>query len=137
MSRAYAYEQRFAHPVDAVWQAISQPERLNQWYMRSDFKPVVGHKFRLLPHPEVGGDPVDCEVLEVTPPRRLVYRWKGGPMMDSIVTWELSPVGQETLLRVTHGGINQLKGYFVTGLLGAKWRRFDSSYLDRLRDHLK
>ncbi len=44
--------------------------------MKSDFAPIIGHRFNL--HGEWGGV-LDCEVLEIEPHRTLAYSWNFRP----------------------------------------------------------
>ncbi|GEM_PF-1460268 len=41
------HEVRYAHPVRAVWRALTDPAELAAWLMPNDFAPTVGHRFRL------------------------------------------------------------------------------------------
>jgi uncharacterized protein YndB with AHSA1/START domain len=71
----------YPHPVDRVWAALTSSEALAAWFMPNDFKPVVGHRFtfRTRPARAMGFDGiVRCEVLEIAPPRRMVWSWAGG-----------------------------------------------------------
>jgi uncharacterized protein YndB with AHSA1/START domain len=74
----------------------------------------VGGKWRLeLPMPKLhhGVSLVrhDGEVLEIDPPRLLVYTWfanfHNDPRHRSIVRWELSPTRSGTHVQVTHSGL--------------------------------
>ena len=93
------HEVRYAHPVPAVWQALTDPAALAAWLMPNDFAPVVGHRFRLDARPQFGF--IDAEVVDVAPPHLLRCRWmvNGKP---TTVTVELEPDGNGTLLRLEH-----------------------------------
>lgn len=51
------------------------------------------------------------EILEIDPPRLLVYTWYGNWHQDqslrTIVRWELTPTGRGTHVKVTHTGLAQ------------------------------
>ena len=137
MARSFVYEVDIDNPVDQVWQAITDPKRVASWLMSNDLKPAVGHKFQFRSSAAAGSDGiVDCEVLEVTPNQRLVYRWVGGPLMETTVTWELAPAGQGTHVKMTHGGFNVMKWGFVSLFLGSRWKKLDRVYVESLRDLL-
>lgn len=72
--------------------------------MKTDFKPVPGHKFKLskTPKPEVNVV-VDCEVLKVEPNRTLSYTWDAFGL-ESVVTFTLEPTPTGTRLRVEQAG---------------------------------
>ena len=60
------------HPPEKLWRALTQPHLIEEWLMKNDFKPVVGHSFNL--RGDWGGV-LDCEVLAVEPNKVLSYTW--------------------------------------------------------------
>jgi Activator of Hsp90 ATPase homolog 1-like protein len=49
---------------------------IEQWLMKNDFQPVVGHRFRFRATPQPQwNDVIDCEVLVVEAYQRLSYSW--------------------------------------------------------------
>lgn len=120
MQRDIVIELFFPHPTAKVWEALTTPELLAQWFMKNDFKAEVGHhfNFRDKPRPGVAWDGiVYCEVLEVVPQKKLAYSWKGGPKpgvinLDTTLTWTLTPQDNGTLLKLEHRGYRGLKNYF-------------------------
>lgn len=77
-TRALVIERVLAHPPEKVWRALSEPSLLEQWMMKNDFQPIVGHKFTFRGEPKPHWDGIiPCEVLAVEPPTRLTYRWYG------------------------------------------------------------
>jgi uncharacterized protein YndB with AHSA1/START domain len=112
----------YAHSPEHVWRALTNPEALSYWLMPNDFEPVMGHKFQFRTKPAPGFDGiVQCEVLEVLPPERLVYSWKGGGV-DTRLVWMLSKVPEGTRLTLDHTGFKGLRGMLVSGILGKGWR---------------
>jgi uncharacterized protein YndB with AHSA1/START domain len=137
MARSFVYDVQLNHPVDKVWRALTEPSKLGAWLMSNDLKPTVGHKFQFKTDAAGGSDgAVQCEVVEVVPQKRLAYKWVGGPMMDTQLTWELSPEGQGTRLQVTQSGFNLVKWGFVSLFLGSRWKKLDRAYLDALQAYL-
>ena len=69
-------EREMPHPPEKIWRALTQGALLEEWLMKNDFQPVVGHRFnfRAAPMPHWNGV-VDCEVLVVEPNSRLAYSW--------------------------------------------------------------
>jgi uncharacterized protein YndB with AHSA1/START domain len=98
-----------AAATEIVWRALTESDLLSTWLMQNDFQPIVGHRFtfRAQPMPHWDGI-VHCEVLEVNPPHRLSYSWRGGAgdfALDTIVTWTLEPRADGgTLLHLEHAG---------------------------------
>ncbi len=94
------HEARYPHPVEAVWDAFTDPAAVAAWLMPNDFALTVGHRFQLDARPHYGM--IEGEVLEVEPPSLLRCRWTidGVP---STVTVRLRSDGDGTLLRLEHG----------------------------------
>jgi uncharacterized protein YndB with AHSA1/START domain len=103
-------EKILLHPPEKIWRALTDPALIERWLMRNDFAPVVGHRFNFRAKPVMGWNGVtDCEVLEVTPPSRLVYRWNASGEqaamgLKTTVTWTLVPVEGGTRVRMEHAG---------------------------------
>lgn len=109
-TRTVVVEREMAHSVEKVWRALTQGPLLEEWLMKNDFQPVVGHRFsfRATPVPGWSGV-VDCEVLEVEPKQRLAYTWGSGldnaeTGVRTVVTWTLTPTKTGVLLRMEQSG---------------------------------
>ena len=105
-TRSVVFEREIAHPPEKLWRALTQPHLIEEWLMKNDFAPVVGHSFQL--RGEWGGV-LDCEVLAVEPNRTLSYSWNHvheDPAFDlrSIVTFTLTPTASGTHLRMEQSG---------------------------------
>jgi uncharacterized protein YndB with AHSA1/START domain len=113
-------ERDFPFPPEKLWRALTQPHLMEEWLMKNDFSPVVGHRFNL--RGDWGGV-LDCEVLVVEPNKSLSYTWNfanDNPdfNLQSVVTMTLTPTGTGTLLRVEQAGFRpEQKQAFG----GAKW----------------
>jgi uncharacterized protein YndB with AHSA1/START domain len=110
-TRSIVVERTLAHPPEKVWRALTTAELIATWLMQNDFAPRVGRRFnfRARPIPNMWNGVTDCEVLEVEPPRRLVYSWnasgeeaEGG--LKTIVTWTLTPAAGGTHVRMEQAG---------------------------------
>ena len=71
-TRSVVVEREIPYPPEKIWRALTQPHLIEEWLMKNDFKPAVGHRFNL--RGEWGGV-LDCEVLAVEPNRTLSYTW--------------------------------------------------------------
>ena len=122
MKRDLHFEMTYPHPREHVWRAITSREAMSRWLMKNDFQLVVGHRFpfHTKAAPSFDGI-VNCEVLEVMPPERLVYTWKGGGV-DTVLTWALYEVPAGTKLVLDHTGFAGLRGWMVSKVLGGSWR---------------
>ncbi len=131
MTNTILLEWKYDFPPEIIWQSLTESEKLSQWLMENDFKPVVGHRFRFLTKPKikVGFDGIIyCEVLKVEPVSKLSYSWKGGPgdgriTLDSIVTWTLVPEGNGTLLKLEHAGFEGMRNLLSFIMMRVGWQK--------------
>jgi uncharacterized protein YndB with AHSA1/START domain len=72
---ALRIERRLAHPVERVWQAVTEPDELAHWFpttVEVDLREGGAMRFTF---PQGGLDPMTGEVTELDPPRRIAFRW--------------------------------------------------------------
>ena len=50
-TRSVVVERKFAHPPEKVWRALTQGALIEEWLLKNDFQPVVGHQFKLRNEP--------------------------------------------------------------------------------------
>jgi Activator of Hsp90 ATPase homolog 1-like protein len=71
-------EREIPHPPEKIWRALTQGPLIEEWLMKTDFHPVVGHRFNfraaLMPH---WNGVTDYQVLVVEPYQRLSYTGNG------------------------------------------------------------
>jgi uncharacterized protein YndB with AHSA1/START domain len=117
-TRTVTVEREVPFPPEKIWRALTQPHLIEEWLMKSDFLPAVGHRFKF----RADWGSVECRVLEIEPHKTLSYRWDAMGL-ESVVTWTLTPSGAGTLLRLEQAGFrpDQPQAYG-----GAKqgWKRF-------------
>jgi len=99
-------EREFSYPPEKLWRALTQPHLIEEWLMKNDFKPAVGHSFNL--RGDWGGV-LDCEVLAVEPNRTLSYTWNfanddAAFNLTSVVTFTLTPTTSGTHLHMEQSG---------------------------------
>ena len=106
------FERRIRHPIQVVWEALTEPEHLARWYMTT--ATIEGRAggpidFRTGP----GQLHVTGRILVWEPPCVFEYEWKVKPWArmpngeDAVVRWELRPEGEETLLTLTHRNLTR------------------------------
>lgn len=105
-TRSVIVEREFPHAPDKLWRALTQPHLIEEWLMKNDFAPVVGHRFNL--RGDWGGV-LDCEVLAIEPGRTLSYTWNFAHddpayALRSVVTFTLTPTAAGTHLRMEQAG---------------------------------
>jgi uncharacterized protein YndB with AHSA1/START domain len=121
-TRSLVVEREMPHPPQKIWRALTQGALIEQWLMKNDFQPVVGHRFnfRAAPMPPHWNGVTDCEVLVVEPYERLSYSWnasgeeaEGG--LKTVVTWTLTPVKGGVLVRMEQSGFRPEDETFYQG----------------------
>ncbi len=103
-SRSLIIEREMPHPPEKIWRALTQGALVEEWLMKNDFQPVVGHRFSFRSTPVPGWDGViESEVLVLEPNSKLSYSW-GTMGTMSVVTWTLTPTSSGTHLRMEQTG---------------------------------
>lgn len=123
--KSVVVEREFAHPPEKLWRALTQPHLIEDWLMKNDFAPNVGHRFNL--RGEWGGV-LDCEVLEVEPQRTLAYTWNFANddpayALESTVTFTLTPTSAGTHLRMEQASFRPDQKQAFGGA-HAGWKQF-------------
>jgi uncharacterized protein YndB with AHSA1/START domain len=109
-------ELRIAATPEVVYQVVSSPEHLREWWPDdAELDPVPGATGRI-----VFGDPASPDakveqltVVEADPPRRFAFRWvydkdqSAAPDNSMLVTIDLVPSGDGTLLRFCETGFRE------------------------------
>ena len=103
-------EREMPYPPEKIWRALTQPHLIEEWLMKNDFKPVVGHRFNL----RADWGAVDCQVLAVEPNKTLSYTWAAYGL-ESVVTWTLTPTSTGTHLRMEQSGFRPDQPQYYQG----------------------
>ena len=124
-TRTVVIEREFSHPPEKLWRALTQPHLIEEWLMKNDFVPTVGHRFNL--RGEWGGV-LDCEVLAIEPIKMLSYTWDfahddAAFSLKSVVTFTLTPTAAGTHLRMEQSGFRPDQKQAFGGA-NAGWRQF-------------
>jgi uncharacterized protein YndB with AHSA1/START domain len=124
-TRSVIVEREIPHPAEKIWRALTQPQLIEEWLMKNNFKPVVGHRFNL--RGDWGGV-LDCEVLAVEPYRSLTYTWNfthedAAYDLRSAVTFTLTPTSTGTRLRMEQSGFRPDQKQAFGGAK-AGWQQF-------------
>jgi len=124
-TRSVVVERDIAHPPEKLWRALTQPHLIEEWLMKNDFAPTVGHRFNLRGG---WGGVLDCEVLVVEPNKELSYTWNfkhddAAFNLESVVTFTLTPSGTGTHLRMEQVGFRPDQRQAFGGA-HAGWKQF-------------
>lgn len=132
--RTVTIEREVAHPPEKIWRALTQPHLLEEWLMKTDFKPEKGRKFTFSrrPQPDVNVV-VDCEVLDIEPHKTLSYTWDAFGL-ESVVTFTLEPTPTGTMIRIEQTGFRPDQDAAYKGSK-ASWKQF-AARLDELLSRL-
>ena len=98
-------EQSFNSSITNVWDAITKADQMRQWFFENieSFTPEVGFETQFNVQTPNRNFLHIWKLTEVVPGKKIVCNWKyGGYSGDSFVTFELSEVGNQTKLRLTH-----------------------------------
>jgi uncharacterized protein YndB with AHSA1/START domain len=126
-----AFERRLAHPIDAVWAALTESDQLAAWLGSGTVEPRSGGEVAIRTGP---GDRPELQrvmsgrILEWDPPRVLEHEWTQPGVAVSVVRYQLEDDAGGTILRLTH------RRSVTPGAVGGRagWH----AYLDRLAAHL-
>lgn len=108
MSRdAVVKQHQFPHPIDDVWNAISNGREISIWFIKADFEARVGYQYTFTHQETV----ITGEVVTANPVYELVYTWIiRGTEAVTTVSWKLVENDQGTLLTLEHSGISNYPG---------------------------
>ena len=118
-------EREIPYPPEKIWRALTQPHLIEEWLMKNDFRPIVGHRFDL----RADWGAVDCQVVSVEPNKTLSYTWAAYGL-ESVVTWNLTPSSAGTHLRMEQTGFRPDQQQAYQGAQGG-WPQFFAN-LERL-----
>ena len=108
LAEAVVIDRTFNARVATVWKALTDVDQMREWYFNlKEFRAEVGFEFEFTVEHEGKTYHHLCRVTEVVPQKKLAYTWryKDAPG-NSLVTFELSPDGNKTQLKLTHTGID-------------------------------
>lgn len=129
----FVIERSYKAPVEKVWQAITDKEKMKQWYFDlAEFKAEPGFEFRFSGGPEDRQYLHVCKVTEVVPGRKLTYSWRyDGYEGNSFVTFELFEEGGGTRLKLTHTGLDSFPSHpdFARSNFEAGWNEIIGTHL--------
>jgi uncharacterized protein YndB with AHSA1/START domain len=105
------FVRRLPHPVERVWEALTDPAELHRWWGDTDLELSEGGRFNLRwrnQGPDGNVATLDGAITKLDPPRfmEISATWGAtgntGPGTPTTLTWELEPAGDYTVLRFTN-----------------------------------
>ncbi len=125
------FVRRLAHPIERVWQAITDPEHRARWFGQTTIEPRAGGMIETDPDdPPVptSAKHMSGRIVVWDPPHVLGHEWHQAIVSASMVRYELVSDGDGTVLTFSHSG---LKPHDARGFVPGT-----HAYLDRLTAHL-
>jgi uncharacterized protein YndB with AHSA1/START domain len=105
MNFSLIFKEYYPHPIEKVWAAVTDPDALSEWLMETDFVPEEGRRFAFWSRiPSSENFRIECQLLEMAPPVRMAWSWKGQDMKaPTQLVFELKAVaGNGTNLTLRH-----------------------------------
>ena len=106
---AVRFERRLAHPIERVWEAVTDPAQLAGWFPARVERDGDELRFAFEGEREAS---MHGKVLEEDPPRVFAFRWE-----DDELRFELRPDGDGCVLVLT----NVLDGTYPASSVAAGW----------------
>ena len=109
--QSLAIKRRINAPPAKVYEAWTDPAKLARWFgprrvetVQAETDVRVGGRYRLIAHTEQGRHEVGGIYREVRPNEKLVFTWEwhSTPERESLVTVDIKPDGDGSLLTLTH-----------------------------------
>jgi uncharacterized protein YndB with AHSA1/START domain len=89
------YERRLQHPIEKVWAALTEPDRMEEWWARAEVELAEGGRARL---EWLNGDAVaEGRISRLEPPHTIEFDTD----IHGRLLWELQPDGDATRLTLT------------------------------------
>jgi uncharacterized protein YndB with AHSA1/START domain len=114
-------------PIERVWAYLTESELRRRWLAAGEMELKAGAAFELVwRNDELSNPPgrrppgfgqehrMQSRIVELDPPRKLVFTWQGG----SEVSFELTPRGRDVLLTLIH---RRLPDRTTMLMVGAGW----------------
>jgi uncharacterized protein YndB with AHSA1/START domain len=89
--------------AEAAWQAVTEPDRIAEWF--TDASPLgrVGDPYRL----DFGDSTVDGHLVAVEPGRHFAHTWSwdgADATEQTVVSWTVEPLGDGSRIVLEHAG---------------------------------
>ena len=130
---AISFELDLHHRPAKVWRALTDPTLLAEWLLpvvELELEPGAAFTFKTQPYPGWDGT-VNCRFLEIEAQRMLSYTWVVGDMLDTVVTFTLTPTASGTRLSLVQSGFKpDQKQNFAGARYG--WKMMGGKLVDLL-----
>src|SRR6185312_13996345 len=149
MARTIKLKTVLPFPQEQVWQALTNPKLLGNWFMENNIEPTQGHYFTFRMKPQKGWDGIThCEVISVEPQKRIAFTYRGEATgekalacagihsdkadkltksiftrLDTVLSFSLSPTCGGTILSMQQSGYKGLKLVLISLIMHMGWKK--------------
>ncbi|HVW98418.1 MAG TPA: SRPBCC domain-containing protein [Mucilaginibacter sp.] len=149
MTRTIKLKTVLPYPPDKIWQALTDPKLLGEWFMANDIEPTAGHHFTFRMAPQKGWDGITyCEIIAVEPQEYIAYTYRGTATgekalacagihsdtadnitkgifteLDTVLSFRLTPTCGGTILSMEHSGYKGLKLVIISLIMQMGWKK--------------
>jgi len=123
-TKTLTLQRRFDVSPEELWAALTEPERVREWFAPVAIEPRVGGRFRADFDEEQW---VEGTVSEWDPPKRFAHSWSYVGGEPGTVAYEIAPEGDGSSLTFTHSGIAPE----AVSAIGPGWHAFLDALLAR------
>lgn len=112
MNTPIIVQQKIEAPIDEVWVALTDKERMRSWYFDiEDFELKTGKEFNFYEPGEAKKYHHQGHILDFIINKKLRHSWSYPEFSDAetVVTWELQSEDDITVVKLTHEDIDHFK----------------------------
>ena len=109
--------------IETLWQAITDREQLEDWFMENNFEGRENAAFEFLDNPgEKWKGIFYGEIISYQPTINMAYSWSHKKLKHTTyVWWKLESQGVNTLLEIEHSGFKGLSDYLTSFSYSRFW----------------
>jgi uncharacterized protein YndB with AHSA1/START domain len=114
-SEIISFKTKLNAPGEVVWKALTTATQMKNWYFAMErFIAEPGYTFKMFGKKENKYFPINCVIISVQKNKQLSYSWSYEEFpAETIVNFELIEMGQQTILKLTHTGLEQIPASFT------------------------
>jgi uncharacterized protein YndB with AHSA1/START domain len=129
-------------PIETLWQAITDSNQLEEWFMENNFIGGENNSFEFLDKPgEKWKGVFHGEIISYQPTINIAYSWSHNKLRHTTyVWWKLHSQGENTTIEIEHSGFKGISDYFASFNYSKFWNRKLNgllSYISRERDKVE
>jgi uncharacterized protein YndB with AHSA1/START domain len=114
LSETITVEKKIKAPAELIWKALTSATQMKNWYFAMEkFIAEPGFSFTMYGEREGKYYPIHCTIVEAIKNKLLSYTWSYEEYpAETIVCFELFENDQQTILKLTHKGLQKIPASF-------------------------